>query len=252
MRTTSFRLSLALLAGAAAARAQAPDSSAARPPRHELGLTAAPRLDKFFTGNRSLPVGLLYKRRLGAGRRYLRLGAAGSYQRARRDDPYWPTVNDDFDYRTAALELSAGLEWARPLGRRWQAAAGADAGAGYRREHRYRLSFNTGNTGIRDASGNPVPVYEQEEFTFTNRTAFLRPFAALRFYFAPWLYASAEAAVVGSYTSFRTDGSAKRVRTDTNEAYIQTINGNPLYRQNTWDFHLQLLRQVTVHYCFGR
>ncbi|GAB3830398.1 hypothetical protein [Hymenobacter jeollabukensis] len=241
---------LCLAACALAARAQAPDTTTTH--RHELGLTASPVLNRFFTRNRALPVGLLYKRRLGTGGRALRLGAQGSYQRQQRDDPYWPTVNDDFDYRTTQLELSAGLEWVRPLGRRWAVAAGADVGAGYRREYRYRLTFNTGNTGIRDQNGNPVPVYEEEEFTFTYRTAVLRPFTALRLYVTPWLYTSFEAAVTGSFTRFRTDGSARRVRTDTNEAYIQTYNGSPLYREDAWNLRLQLLCQVTVHYCFGR
>ncbi|WP_460515583.1 hypothetical protein, partial [Hymenobacter jeollabukensis] len=140
----------------------------------------------------------------------------------------------------------------RPLGRRWAVAAGADVGAGYRREYRYRLTFNTGDTGIRDQNGNPVPVYQEDRSTFTYRTALLRPFASVRFYVTPWLYASLETSITGSYTRLDDVFYSKRVRTDTNEAYIQTINGNPLTIDYDWHLRLHLIRQVTVHYCFGR
>ncbi|WP_460513980.1 hypothetical protein, partial [Hymenobacter jeollabukensis] len=141
--------------------------------------------------------------------------------------------------------------WVRPLGRRWAVAAGADVGAGYRREYRYRLTFNTGDTGIRDQNGNPVPVYEESRNTFTTHSLFVRPFASLRFYYTAWLYISSETSITGSYAKLRIDTESKRVRLDTNEAFVRSYS-DPLTIDYSYELRLQLLRQVTVHYCFGR
>lgn len=70
-----------LLAGLAPALAQpaapAPPDTA-RAFRHALGLTASPQLDHFFTANRRLPLGLIYKRQLAPGRA-LRARVVGYY-----------------------------------------------------------------------------------------------------------------------------------------------------------------------------
>ena len=121
-----------------AADAQAPPGTApdtARYRKHELGLTASPVLEKFFANNRSLPLGVIYRRHLSS-RSALRLRTVGIYNR--RDT----TMQNGFGL-TAILDGTRSVTWSADAwlgyerihvaGRRWQLSVGAEVGAGYSR-----------------------------------------------------------------------------------------------------------------------
>ena len=116
------------------ALAQTVPADTARAYRHQLGLTASPQLDHFFTANRSLPVGLIYKQQLKPGRA-LRLRLVGFY--SRRDstnaNPYFTpnTTNIGPNVRTWEVNAFIGYEWQHSLSRRFTWNCGWELGGGY-------------------------------------------------------------------------------------------------------------------------
>lgn len=151
----------ALLAAALAgpALAQTTPTDTARTYRHQLGLTASPQLDHFFTANRSLPIGLIYKQQVKPNQ-FLRLRLVGFY--SRRDSTsanhplFQPLNSSGPDTRIWDAEAFIGYEWQHTLSRHFRWAYGLEAGAGYHHEY---LPFNlqeysTGNS----TGGNPYVI----------------------------------------------------------------------------------------------
>jgi hypothetical protein len=92
----------------AVAQTASPDTT--RTYRHSLSLTASPRLNHFFTANRALPVGLLYKQQIRPGQA-LRIRIVGSYSR-------YDSLFQDTDFPD---QLTGYLQG--PNTRQWQIAA---------------------------------------------------------------------------------------------------------------------------------
>lgn len=232
---------LPLLLGAPAlAAAQAPDTATTY--RHALGLTASPVLEGFFRNNRSLPLGLLYKRQL-TPTRALRLGAVADYRYQKRYDPV-PLSNRDFRQTDTRLEAYAGLEWQRPLSRRWVAYAGVDVGAAYSNEFSQEYSESSALY-----NGINTTFSLDEDLTMRTYTGFVRPLAGVRYHLRPFLYVSAEAALPIQCSYYKLRSSTTRWFKDSGQMIGTDIGGFQEHRLNL-DF--RPVSQLSVHYLFGQ
>ena len=232
----------ALLGGAASA----PAAGQIKPPapadtahtaRHELGLTASPVLDHFFTANRSLPVGLLYKHGGGAAHpdRATRWGLTFSQQADSFTDNRFPPVNQDRATADFALDALVGREYRRTLGRRWRGAAGADLGVGYA-----RTVFTTSRFL------STAPLLRSDTWTrYNTYSAQVRPFVALHFRLTPCLYVAAESSAQVFYQHQILAGYDTLIDY---AAGTTTPNGTSDYTYRTWRVQFQLVRQLTLHY----
>ncbi|MEJ7664041.1 MAG: hypothetical protein WKG07_33175 [Hymenobacter sp.] len=131
-RLFSPALLAAALAGPALAQTAPADS--ARTYRHQLGLTANPQLDHFFTANRSLPIGLLYKQQTKPGQALrLRLVGFYSHRDSTNANPYFTPNTNSVGPNTTTWETNAfiGYEWRHSINRRFKWGYGAEFGGGY-------------------------------------------------------------------------------------------------------------------------
>lgn len=232
---------LALLPVAAAAQTPAPPDTA-RTYKHALGLTASPVLDGFFRNNRSLPLGLLYKRQTSPHRAW-RYGAVLNQQYNERYAPQ-PKTNNAYATLRYYVEAAVGLEVQKPLAKRWVAFAGADLGAGY---SHYRYDQDT----ERFVTMNGVDVVLAEKSRTYDKTkyAFLRPLLGIRYNLLPNLYASAETTLSISYSLRETVTNGSTHRTDTGE---EIERGMGSYKERFMHVNLLPVSRITVHYLFGR
>lgn len=129
-----FSSALLAVALAGPALAQTTPADTARTYKHQLGLTASPQLDHFFTANRSLPVGLIYKQQVKPNQ-FLRLRLVGFYSRrdSTNDNPYFTPNTNNVGPNTNTWEANAfiGYEWQRSINRRFKWGYGAEIGGGY-------------------------------------------------------------------------------------------------------------------------
>ncbi|WP_345236660.1 hypothetical protein [Hymenobacter saemangeumensis] len=141
-RLSTATLGALLAAGLTApAFAQAPPPAPADTARHQrqMGLTASPQLDNFFTANRSLPVGVLYQRQLTPAKALrLRLSGLLSYADSANflDSSPSGIVNGYVEgpsHRRWQVQVFAGYAWQRRLSRRVALDYGLEAGLGYQR-----------------------------------------------------------------------------------------------------------------------
>ena len=203
MKTLITRLCAAVLSLALAGSAQAQTvtpADTARFYKHHLGLTASPVLDKFFTANRSLPVGLLYKRQL-TPKKALRLRLVGAYSQ-RDTSNYWAGVPTSIlvgyiegpNTTTWNVAAFGGLEWQRPLGKRFRYAYGTELGAGWNRTRADDiLQFPDPN--------QVLPATSFYMNTITVWSAQLRPFLSLQYRVTntTWVFAESAAALAYSH-----------------------------------------------------
>lgn len=149
MRPPFFLLPAALLALARPALAQTAPADSARPNRHQLGLTISPEFDNLFTANQVLPLGLLYKQQHRPGRAWrLRLTAHYSRHDTASAGGAFYIQEKGPTARVWEVNAFAGYEWQHQLGRRWQWYYGAEAGLGYRSEHRDYTNYYHNPTGF--------------------------------------------------------------------------------------------------------
>lgn len=222
-----------------AAQAQNPvDTTATR--RHALGLTASPVLDKFFTANRALPVGLVYRRQLRPGRA-LRLRLVGQY--ARRD-----TVTEFLGYqpgtgtRRWGVAVYVGQEWHRPLAKRLRAYYGAELGLGY--------SLDKTREVRRWA--NPTGPYYYDDITRIKRwQARLNGFAGLRWQAAPRLSVFTETAICAVYQR-REDHSRQEGYQEylSNPGYRSSLGGFSHYESSTFMLNWRPVQLVGATWAF--
>jgi hypothetical protein len=223
------------------AAAQAPADTATTY-KHQLGLTASPVLDGFFRNNRSLPLGVLYKRQT-APNRALRLGAVGSYRYTDRYDPA-PLSNRDYTDRFLSVEGYAGYEFQKALTRRWVGYAGLDVGVGYalsrlQEYSEYQSIVNGVNTtfSLDDVS------------RFRNYSLFVRPLLGVRYHLRPFLYLSAEATLPVQYTHSKWNGIGTRTFRDTG---VLAATDEGRFQEHRIYLGLRPVSQLSLHYLFGR
>lgn len=200
MRTPlSIAASLVLLADAQAGFGQARPAPAdtARSYPHHLGLTASPQLDQFFTANRALPIGVLYRKQTQPNRAW-RARLVSRYEFNSGDAPL--LIGNAYREHTGSLELAWGRERWLPLGRRFTAYAGGEVGA--------RLDLYRKNSKIYGALPRYVPIYspalektvaDQTE-SRTTQAIFFQLIAGVRLQISKRLCAEAEAGLPVSFS----------------------------------------------------
>ncbi|GAB2772290.1 hypothetical protein HNQ93_000744 [Hymenobacter luteus] len=210
--------------------------------RHQVGLTASPVLEGLFKNNRSLPLGVLYKRQLTPARA-LRLGAVANYRYQKRYDPV-PLSNRDFRQTDTGLQAYAGLEWQRPLSRRCVAYAGVDVGAAYTS---WLLREYSENGELFNGAYSIIGMDQQaRQRTYSG---FVRPLTGIRFHLRRFLYLSAETTLLAQY-SYSTWKSEFSRRVKDTEQILSTGSGH--FKDRDIRVEIRPVSQLSVHYLFGR
>lgn len=169
----------------AATFAQAPVLDTARVLKNEVGLTASPQLNKFLTANRSLPLGVIYRRHIGA-KSALRVRLEGRYGRMVDStfSPGYPAGNSASDWE---VYLLSGYERHSKLGKRWGGYYGVEVGVGGRRKE---------STIKRDPIANGTSNYITGGNMDTKRLAVQTRFlSGVCYKFTPKVQVFAEAAI---------------------------------------------------------
>lgn len=179
-------ISLGLLALSWPAFAQTSDSVSYK---NHLGIIASPQLDKFFTANRTLPLGLIYRRQLKPDQA-VRLSVLGAYNR----QTFTSTIDPEGlkATSTSLLEVMAGYEWQKELSKRWSLFYGSDVGIGFK------------NIIQEDEDkSHPIPAglahYTKLAKDKTVNLG-IRPFAGLQFKIHKKLHLAAETAISANYS----------------------------------------------------
>ena len=209
MRKPLFPLTwLALLGLPLAAPAQQAPADSARPFRRALALTASPQLDHFFTANRALPLGLLYRWPAAPAATWrVRLGTQYRYDRA--TDP--PKITTAYTESDLHLEAALGREWWRRLGSRSSAYAGVEVGAvgGVFHRHSFQSLTSQPIPDPLDPNARARLTRERDERR-TEVGAFVQPLVGLRYGLGRRLFVEAEATfdLRWTRTSYRLTGPA--------------------------------------------
>lgn len=206
--------------------------------KHHLGLTVSPVLDGFFTANRSLPLGLLYKHETKTGR-LLRLGVQFSQNLNNRlDGTTYPApayVNNNFAVNVA---VNVGREYSKSLSRRWTGTVGGDVvfGYGYARFHMEGATNSVTN--------NELALRERTD-TNHDYTLALAPFVGIRYSLHRRMYATAEATVNVSLKRLtaKIEGSTTGLTTGSK---TDIIGGSTRY--NLVNVAFRPISQLTLHY----
>ncbi|MFD2719469.1 hypothetical protein ACFST9_12140 [Hymenobacter monticola] len=228
------------LAVAAQATAAAP-ADTARYYRHHLGLTASPVLEGFFRNNRSLPVGLLYKRQ-AAPHRAWRVGAVFSQTYTQRYDPQ-PKTNNAYSTLRYSIETYAGVEALKPLAKHWVAFAGVDAGVGY---NHYRYDQEEQRPG--SINGVSVVLADKSRTYDNTKQVFVRPLLGIRYHLLPYLYTSAETTLNISYGLRVAEVNGATSRTDTGE---EIERGSGSYKERFAQVYLLPISRIGIHFLFN-
>ncbi|AKD02590.1 hypothetical protein POKO110462_08740 [Pontibacter korlensis] len=159
------------------------------PYKHHFGIVASPTLQKVFTNNTSLPVGLIYKRQ-DNGRGMFRSSLISS-QNSYRQSVAVPYSASDVE-RTGkgfTVQLTGGYEWHVPLSNKWLLYYGAEAGPSYGRSNSESLDVYTNSSSQGSIS------HSQQSTTFG---AILRPLSGVAYQITDRLYITTETAIVAS------------------------------------------------------
>lgn len=182
--------------------------------QNQLGIIASPQLDKFFTANRTLPVGLIYKRQIKPDQA-VRLSALGAYRRQTFTSTIFPENLNTIT--TSLLQVMAGYEWQKELSKRWILYYGSDAG----------IIFNN---NIKN-DDEPTSVFWQRGATRNYRaedkflTLSIRPMAGIKLKVFSKIYLSAETTLSASFNRHEFDSNLEIVFYDTGETTGEHQNG---------------------------
>ena len=196
---------------AAVAQTTATPADTATTYKHHLGLTASPVLDGFFRNNRSLPLGLLYKRQLTPAKA-LRLRLVGLFSQADTASSIDAPGTFTQGYVTGPdrshwlVQGFAGYEWQRPLSRRVGLAYGLEAGVGYERlrtEAAFLQGYPPGGL-----------VTDTDERITQDWQVQLRPFVGFYYQPTPRLRLFAESVFVTSYIHRRWTHNGRSIFTN--------------------------------------
>lgn len=213
MKTALF-FSVALSLGlTASARAQTAPADTACSYKNHLGLTASPQLDDFFTANRSLPIGLIYRRQT-APNRTTRYRVVGRYD---FNDVNPPALSSSH-YREHAgnIELALGREWWLPIGRRVAAYAGAEVGGRlqfYQKDFTSYATLPFFNPGLPPTSAVAETIGRE---TRAKQGVFFRAVAGVRLRVSRRLYAEVEAGIPVEFSREQYDINANGFFVNTN------------------------------------
>ncbi|WP_276498709.1 hypothetical protein [Pontibacter litorisediminis] len=157
--------------------------------KHHFGIVASPTLQKVFTSNTSLPVGLVYKRQ-GSGNGMFRstfIGSQNSYSQSTAVS--YSTSDIERTAKGFNVQLTGGYEWHVPLNNKWLLYYGAEAGPNYGWSNSESLdAYNNSNE-------HGTISYSQQYRTFG---AIIRPFSGIAYQVTDRLYIATETAIVAS------------------------------------------------------
>lgn len=160
--------------------------------KHQLGIIASPSLQYLFQ-NKSLPVGLIYKRQVKADQAW-RLTITGRYNNENYPNgPYGSNSNylvqKSTNYFAQAL---IGYEWQKELNKRWTFYYGIDAGAGY---SRYKSEYDFTNY-----TPNQFETYGFGYGKGASQYYILQPMAGIKFNLTSRLYLATETNIALTYS----------------------------------------------------
>ena len=177
MRFTLTLLGL-LLCACLTASAQAPDSLNYR---HSLGIVASPVLDKLFTSNRELPVGLIYRLQVQSNAN-MRISLLASHD---SENFTSSGTNYEANWSNNYFQIAGGYEWQQPLSSKWVLYYGIEGGV------------------LAGIIKSDSPFNFPDDITkYTRKTidksvgVLLRPLAGLNFNLSDNIYISTETAVL--------------------------------------------------------
>ena len=182
---------------AALAQTTPTPADTARAYKHHLGLTASPVLEGFFRNNRSLPLGLLYKRQLTPAKA-LRLRLVGLF--SRRDTanypgtfpgPFFPGFKEGTYSQVVRVNAYVGYDGQQELSRRWGWSYGAEVGAGWSRivDHQVFDTFPNNSFVNHNIFIKTTTVWEGQG----------RPYLGIHYHVSKRLRVFAESAVLLTY-----------------------------------------------------
>ena len=223
----------------------------AYPARRALALTASPQLDHFFTANRALPLGLLYRWPAAAPRATWRVRLSGQYRYDERltfnnVDPQ----HTDWDLH---LEAALGREWWLPLSPRWQAYAGAEVGVtgGTYRLHETYYSPNSYDPLV--PGGLPrINLALEQYYSWTDTGVLLQPLTGIHFKLTKTISLEAEATISLRWSRTRNhgkgfyfDANSGQLKSDPNDSYW---DGN--FTNSQLSLQLQPISRLHLIYSF--
>ena len=200
----------------------------ARTYRHHLGLTASPQLDQFFTANRSLPIGLLYRRQTRPNRAWRARGAVQT-RYFKQEAPLF--IGTAYTERTVNLEAAVGQERWFALSQKFTLFAGAEVGAQYEAYRRDSKDYEPGTPVF--GVGVPPNTFTTGvgDEVLTNKTigVVVRPVAGLRYFFAKRFYTEVETSLSLHWVrrEFRLNGTYYAL--DTGISLGRGASGNNTY-----------------------
>lgn len=231
MKATLTLLALALPLTAAA---QTPADTATFY-KHHVGLTASPQLDKFFKANRSLPLGVLYKRQT-APNQALRLRVVGRY--SRRDTT---TISYLGGSGSKNLEFNffVGYEWQKNLNQKFKFNYGIDTGVGISRK----------NTTVIEDKIDQIGEY-RSTYSYISRVHILqiRPFAGLSCAISNYTSIFFESAAFIEYQRLRENRSSSTVY----KSAPPVLNGSSgaYFNSNVWSAYYRPVQLVGLLFRF--
>ncbi|MBT9393388.1 hypothetical protein KLP40_09455 [Hymenobacter sp. NST-14] len=181
-----------------AATAQTAPADSATTYRHQLGLTASPVLDGFFKNNRSLPLGLMYKRQTKPNQA-LRVRAQLLYRYFEQVAPL--QIGEEYHENVYRVEAALGKEYWLPISSRFISYAGGEIGAYY--DNNQRNSKRYQQIQVRNPSTGQLEVtkgYVKAKQHFSTTGILLQPFAGIRFRLSARLYTELESAIVFNWS----------------------------------------------------
>ena len=159
--------------------------------KNELGIVASPSLQYLFQ-NKSLPVGLIYKRQVKPDQAW-RYIVKGWYRNQKTPVITYSDGSSYYALKQTDYQIQAlvGYEWQKELSARWQFYYGADAGAGYTKY----------NTKIEITDNVPASYYFSSFGYSNSHTLFftLKPMAGIRFNLSRNLYLATETNIAINY-----------------------------------------------------
>jgi len=191
--------------------------------RYQLGLTASPQLNKFFTANRSLPLGLLYKRQVKPTQA-VRARLVGQY--SRRDTANYAQVQDGTGIREWQLDAYVGYEWQRLLRKRFSWYYGAEVGAGIGRLNQREVVAWSNSNG---------PYQYDWRYTGKRWQVQLRPFAGLQVALTSRLSVLAETAAPLTYRKLNDQARGTGMQTLADGSYVPS-GGTAYYKYTRTSF----------------
>ena len=180
-------LVVAFLGLSASAFAQVSDSDSFK---NQLGIIASPSLHKLFENNRSLPVGLIYKRQVKENQAW-RLTATGKFNHYNEPESHSGNLKHQSEFSNLFGEIALGYEWQQKLNNRFQFYYGADAGLGYQKysdKSEFEEFYDTWQNEF-------IKISNNRQISQRTLTYFVKPLVGLQFKVSQKLYLATESSL---------------------------------------------------------